>query len=89
MLQRRIIFGEKLYKKKLVLTGLAVGEDAGIVSLEGVVEDVDPERLEDLLLAGVVGVRGRDGVEAVVERKVLCGFPTGNKEKKKIDFRFA
>ena len=74
---------------KLVLTGLAVGEDAGIVSLEGVVEDVDAERLEDLLLAGVVGIRGRDGVETVVERKVLCGFPAGNKERKNIDFRLA
>ena len=36
--------------------GLAVGEYASVVTVEGVVQQVDAEGLEDALLAGEVGV---------------------------------
>lgn len=35
----------------LGITGLSVGEDAGVVALEGVVEKTFPKALEDHLLA--------------------------------------
>ena len=58
--------------------GLAVGEYAGVVPVEGVVEQVDAEGLEDALLAGEVGVVvGQERVEAVIEGEALRGLPTG------------
>lgn len=53
------------------LTGLAVGEDAGVVSREGIVEDVHPDGREDRLLRGEGGALAGQGVEAVVEGERL------------------
>ena len=50
---------------------LSVGEDAGVVASEGVVEDVDAESVEDGLLTGEVTVRRIHGPEAVIERETL------------------
>ena len=59
---------------------LSVGEDAGVVALEGVVQDAASDALKDGVLAGVVVVAGVDGVEAVVERERFRRFPAGRKK---------
>ena len=64
-------------------TCLSVREDACVVAVECIVQDVDPEGLEHLLLAREAGVAGADRVEAMVERKVLGRFPAGRKRKRK------
>lgn len=56
---------------RLARAGLAVGEDAGVVAREGVVEDVDPDGREDRLLRGEGAALDGQGVEAVVERERL------------------
>ena len=61
-------------------TSLSVGEDAGVVALEGVVQDAAADALKDGVLAGVVVVARVDGVEAVVERERFRRFPAGRKK---------
>ena len=50
-----------------MLTCLAVGEDAGVVSLERVVQDVSAHRVEHTFLRGEVVEVGIDRVETMVE----------------------
>lgn len=53
------------------LTCLSIGEDAGVVALEGVVQQVLADFVEDILLAAVVRVVVVQRIEAVVEREAL------------------
>ena len=48
---------------------LTVGEEASIVALPGIAQDVEAEALENNLLVSVVIVGGVRGVKRVVERK--------------------
>lgn len=58
-----------------LLTGLPVSEDAGVVTLEGIVQDVATQGIEDDLLAREVLQPGLQGVEAVIEREGLRLVP--------------
>lgn len=51
----------------IVLTGLPIGENAGVVALERVVEDVSAQSVEHMLLRGEVVVIWVDRAEAMVE----------------------
>ena len=55
----------------LFYTCLSVGEDTGVISLEGVIQDVMPKALEDLFLSGECRVPGIHRIEAMVKSKVL------------------
>lgn len=57
------------------LTCLSISEDAGVVPLEGIVQDVPAEALEHCLLRGEVRQTSVQRVEAVVERERLWLFP--------------
>ena len=59
----------------LFYTCLSVGEDTGVISLEGVIQDVMPKALEDLFLSGKLGVTGIHRVEAMVKCEALGLFP--------------
>ena len=64
------------------LTRLSVGENASVISLEGIIKYVVSKALEDLFLAGKSGVTGVHRVEAVVESEAFDLFPAGKKRKK-------
>lgn len=67
-------------KRKSTLTRLAVGENARIVALERIVENVTADAIEHLFLAGKVRRRRVDGEEAMVERKRLRLFAACERE---------
>ena len=63
----------------LFYTCLSVGEDTGVISLEGVIQDVMPKALEDLFLPGERRVPGIHRIEAMVKSKVLRLSPAVSK----------
>ena len=63
----------------LFYTCLSVGEDTGVISLEGVIQDVMPKALEDLFLSGERRVPGIHRIEAMIKRKVLRLSPAVSK----------
>lgn len=58
-----------------LLTGLSVSEDAGVVTLERIVQDVATQGIEDDLLAREVLQPRLQGVKAVIEREGLRLVP--------------
>ena len=63
----------------LFYTCLSVGEDTGVISLEGVIQDVMPKALEDLFLSGERRVSGIHRIEAMIKSKVLRLSPAVSK----------
>lgn len=63
------------------LTGLSIGKDTGVVSLEGVVEDVASQAVEHDVLGRIVFVAHVRRIKAVVERKRFRLFPVNAKKK--------
>ena len=63
----------------LFYTCLSVGEDTGVISLEGVIQDVMPKALEDLFLSRERRVPGIHRIEAMVKSKVLRLSPAVSK----------
>ena len=63
----------------LFYTCLSVGEDTGVISLEGVIQDVMPKALEDLFLSGERRVPGIHRIEAMIKSKVLRLSPAVSK----------
>lgn len=60
------------------LTGLSVREDAGVVTLKRIVQDIATQGIEDDLLAREVLHPGLQGVKAVIEREGLRFVPATN-----------
>jgi hypothetical protein len=71
---------ESYFKKSQINTGLSICKDAGIVTLEGVVQDVMPKTLEDLFLPGKMWIARVDRVEAMVKGEGFGLFSAAKEE---------
>lgn len=66
-------------RRKIGLTGLSISENAGVVTLERIVQNVAAESVEHHLLTRE-GLRARvQGVKTMVERECFCFVPATGK----------